>query len=263
MKAHSRFSHSHESADPLVASVQSRPFSEPQFEQPDPQTHDLSQVDLFSHTPQRGPIPTSIQPKLTVGKPNDVYEQEADRVANQVMSMPATATQQSVQREEVPEDELQTKPLATTVTPLIQREAVEAEDESLQMKPLAGSIQREAAADAEEALQAKATPAPGAQAAPPSLENQLSSSQGSGSPLPDDVRSFMEPRFGADFSQVRVHTGNDAVQMNQDLHAQAFTHKQDVYFGAGKAPANDALTAHELTHVIQQNGAIARRNRDA
>ena len=70
----------------------------------------------------------------------------------------------------------------------------------------------------------------------------------------------MEPRFGADFSQVRVHTGNEAVQMNQDLNAQAFTHKQDVYFGAGKAPAKDALTAHELTHVVQQSGVIGRKS---
>jgi hypothetical protein len=47
--------------------------------------------------------------------------------------------------------------------------------------------------------------------------------------------------------------------MNRDLNAQAFTHKQDVYFGAGKAPAKDALTAHELTHVVQQTGGIQRR----
>jgi hypothetical protein len=89
------------------------------------------------------------------------------------------------------------------------------------------------------------------------LDTQLNSSKNSGSPLPTEVRSFMEPRFGADFSQVRVHTGSDAIQMNQDLSAQAFTHGQDVFFGAGKSPANDALTAHELTHVVQQQGTTA------
>ncbi|MFW5766637.1 MAG: eCIS core domain-containing protein, partial [Coleofasciculus sp.] len=68
------------------------------------------------------------------------------------------------------------------------------------------------------------------------------------------VRGFMEPRFGADFSGVRVHTGGEAVQMNQELGAQAFTHGSDVYFGAGKEPGNNELTAHELTHVVQQNG---------
>ncbi|MCY7272251.1 MAG: DUF4157 domain-containing protein [Phormidesmis sp. CAN_BIN44] len=82
----------------------------------------------------------------------------------------------------------------------------------------------------------------------------MNGSKGGGEPLSGEVRSFMEPRFGADFSQVRVHTGSEAVQMNRDLNAQAFTHKQDVYFGAGKFPAKDALTAHELTHVVQQTG---------
>jgi hypothetical protein len=44
----------------------------------------------------------------------------------------------------------------------------------------------------------------------------------------------MEPRFGADFSSVRVHTGGEAVQMNRELGAQAFAHGSDVYFGAGE-----------------------------
>jgi hypothetical protein len=151
-----------------------------------------------------------IQTKLTVGAPNDGYEQEADRVADQVMSMP-DATHQPIQRAAMPEKE--------------------------------------------EEIQTKRSPDAGFQAES-NLENRLSISQGGGSPLPDEVRSFMEPRFGADFSQVRVHTDSEAVQMNRELNAQAFTHKQDVYFGAGKAPANDALTAHELTHVVQQTDGI-------
>jgi hypothetical protein len=71
----------------------------------------------------------------------------------------------------------------------------------------------------------------------------------------------MEPRFGADFSGVRVHTGGEAVQMNQELGAQAFTHGSDVYFGAGKSPGNNELTAHELTHVVQQTGVVQRQNK--
>jgi outer membrane protein OmpA-like peptidoglycan-associated protein len=86
------------------------------------------------------------------------------------------------------------------------------------------------------------------------IEHQLSTTKGQGSPLPTDVRAFMEPRFGTDFSQVRVHTDGAALQMNRDLSAQAFTYGQDVYFGAGKSPAKDDLTAHELTHVVQQTG---------
>ena len=75
-----------------------------------------------------------------------------------------------------------------------------------------------------------------------------------GSPLPDSVRAYMEPRFGVDFSHVRVHTGSDAIQMNQAVGAQAFTHGSDIYFGAEHSPNNLDLTAHELTHVVQQTG---------
>jgi hypothetical protein len=66
----------------------------------------------------------------------------------------------------------------------------------------------------------------------------------------------MEPRFGADFSSVRVHTDSTAVQMNKELGAQAFAHGSDIYYGAGKSPGNNELTAHELTHTIQQGGAV-------
>ncbi|MEQ8463815.1 eCIS core domain-containing protein [Coleofasciculus sp. E1-EBD-02] len=66
----------------------------------------------------------------------------------------------------------------------------------------------------------------------------------------------------ADFSGVRVHTGGEAVQMNQELGAQAFTHGSDVYFGAGKSPGNNELTAHELTHVVQQNEEVLRNKNE-
>lgn len=88
------------------------------------------------------------------------------------------------------------------------------------------------------------------------IESQLSQSQGSGSRLPDSVRSFMEPRFGSSFENVRVHTDSNAVQMNQALGAQAFTHGSDIYYGAEKSPAVSDLTAHELTHVVQQTGTV-------
>ena len=181
---------------------------------------------------------------MAIGQPNDVYEQEADRVAEQVMGMSSAAfpTVQRQVEEEEPE-ELQTKPLAETITPLVQRQEMLEEEEPIQAKC--------EDCEAEEPIQRFAD---GTAQAQPDLENRLNASQGGGSALPNDVRSFMEPRFGADFSQVRVHTGSDAVQMNQELNAQAFAHGQDVYFGAGKAPAKDALTAHELTHVVQQSG---------
>ncbi|BAZ29869.1 OmpA/MotB domain-containing protein [Cylindrospermum sp. NIES-4074] len=121
----------------------------------------------------------AIQAKLTVGEPGDKYEQEADAMASQVMSM----SEPAVQKES--EEKLQTKPLAQRVTPVIRLTAARN-----------GSIQAQS-----------------------NLENRLNSSKGGGSPLPNQVRGFMQPRFGADFSQVRVHTDSTAVQMSRDLGA--------------------------------------------
>jgi len=67
----------------------------------------------------------------------------------------------------------------------------------------------------------------------------------------------MEGRFGADLGHVRVHTGAQSAQLNRDLHSNAFTHERDVFFGEGKQPGNNELTAHELTHVLQQSGGVA------
>ena len=261
-----------ESSDRVVAHIKPRSWGDeihqqPQTVQPQNTGFDFKNADWFSHDPgPRSPVRVfnTIQARLTVGAPNDQYEQEADRVAEQVMSTPDAATHQAVQREDTEESAVQTKPLAATITPLVQRDMVPEEEEDPDAKALQGKlIQREAALPEEEedpdagAVQGKLIQrkAAGFQAQA-SVEQQLDSSKASGTPLPEDVRAFMEPRFGADFSQVRVHTGNEAVQMNQDLNAQAFTHKQDVYFGAGKSPAKDALTAHELTHVVQQTGAV-------
>jgi hypothetical protein len=235
-----------------------------------------------------------VQAKLTVGAPNDKYEQEADRVAEQVMGMPDAkpAVQReglpgeeeelqtkslggAIQREAMPEEEeeIQAKPLSATITPLVQREVMpEEEEEPIQAKLIqreampeeeeepiqAKLIQREAMPEEEEEpIQAKKSSEGGFEAGG-DFESRLGSSKSGGSPLPDDVRSFMEPRFGADFSGVRVHTGSEAVQLNRDVNAQAFAHGQDVYYGAGKGPGNDALTAHELTHVVQQTGELQR-----
>ena len=181
------------------------------------------------------PSVAGVQAKLTVGAPGDRYEQEADRVAAQVMrmSIPPDHSPQ-VQRFGEKNNPVQRWSLAQSITPVVQRQV----DEHLQMRCM---VQR-------------AFPA-GRNQASGDLESRLNASKGGGSALAPEVRAFMEPRFGADFSSVRVHTGGEAVQMNRELGAQAFTHGSDVYFGAGKSPGNNELTAHELTHVIQQTGS--------
>jgi hypothetical protein len=95
------------------------------------------------------------------------------------------------------------------------------------------------------------------------VESRLAHSKGAGETIPESVRRQMESAFGADFSQVRVHTNQNAVQMNRDLGAKAFTHGSDIYFNADRySPATASgreLLAHELTHVVQQSGGAVRR----
>ena len=129
---------------------------------------------------------------------------------------------------------LQGKPALKEITPIVRRQPQE--EEELQMKETSSSTT--------EVSQG--------------LESRLASSEGGGRPLSGSNRDYFERRFGADFSGVRVHTGNDAEQMSLELNAQAFTLGKDIYFGAGRhnpeATEGRKLLAHELTHVVQQLG---------
>ncbi len=82
-----------------------------------------------------------------------------------------------------------------------------------------------------------------------------------GQPLDAGTRAFMEPRFGSDFSQVRIHTDAQAAESARAVNAQAYTVGSDVVFGAGQyapeASEGKRLMAHELTHVVQQQGTPA------
>jgi Domain of unknown function (DUF4157) len=96
----------------------------------------------------------------------------------------------------------------------------------------------------------------GSGTAPSGVTQQIESSKGRGSKLSDATRSQMESSFGTDFSNVTIHTNRESADMNNALHAQAFTHGSDIYFNEGKYnPQNTEggrLLAHELTHVVQQ-----------
>ena len=182
--------------------------------------------------------PAPVQAKLFVNKPGDRYEQEADRVAEQVMRMPGPPT--GVQRACSACDEEakhQTKPLAEEITPLIQRREEPEQEAPIQTKGLGGHI-----------------PSPGCR-----IQTQVRSLRGGGQPLTHSVRGFFEPRFGVGLSQVRVHTGGAAAEAARGLKARAFTLGKDVVFGAGQyAPetrTGKQLLAHELTHVLQQQSS--------
>jgi Domain of unknown function (DUF4157) len=186
-----------------------------------------------------------IQPKLAISQPGDAYEQEADRVADQVIRMPtspsAVTDQASVQRQTLAEEEVaQMGTVTAAITPCSQH--APEEDDEIQTKAL---VQR-APSDPLVSFE------PGAD-----FESRLSTS--SGSPLPASTRAFMEPRFGADFSGVLLHTDGEAAQLNRAVSAQAFTHGQDIYLGEGtnnlESSTGKQLLAHELTHTMQQGAA--------
>jgi len=179
-----------------------------------------------------------IQAKLTIGQPNDQYEQEADRVADTVMSMPESTVQRQVGEEE--EDILQTKAIGDGITPLVQRKPEE-EEELLQTKANGETAQITS-----------------------NLETKINALQGSGQPLSKETKNFFEPGFGQDFSRVRVHNDANAHHLARSINARAFTRGSDVVFGGGEYNPNSyngkRLLGHELTHVVQQRSNLSRKN---
>lgn len=93
--------------------------------------------------------------------------------------------------------------------------------------------------------------------APAGMAARLQSSKGNGSRLPTPTHREMSQSLGFDFSDVRLHTDSESVNLNRAVGAQAFTHGKDIYFNSGKynpgTKAGKHLLAHELTHVVQQN----------
>ena len=98
------------------------------------------------------------------------------------------------------------------------------------------------------------------------MESQLNTMQGGGHAMPSGLRSQMEGSFGCDFSNVRLHTDTNAAVMSSSLHANAFTHGNDIYFNQGQYQPNSSkgqhLIAHELTHTVQQSGKVGREWND-
>jgi hypothetical protein len=278
-----------------------------------------------------------VQPKLKIGKSGDRFEKEADTVADKVMSMPQKHLQRSdknndgkitepkgifgqitplVQREaenkeeetaqgkpliengavqrqeeekeeetargkpliengavqrqeeEKEEETAQGKPLTENGT--IQREEEEKEEETARGKPLIeyGTIQREEEEKEEETARGKFSPG-AAPTASSSLSKSVNSMKGGGSPLSNSIRSFMETRFGANFKSVRIHTDARAADTSDQIRAKAFTVGNNIAFNRGQYSPNTNkgkhLLAHELTHVIQQNGkkGVSKKNESA
>src|SRR5947209_2505170 len=165
-------------------------------------------------------VPDAIQTKLTISQPGDVYEQEAERVAEQVIQVETPASSEA---------------------PSTSQNARLGANDLFTRKETSDTSVHETAS------------------APPLVDEVLSS--GGGQPLDESTRSFMEPRFGHDFSQLRVHTYERAAESARSVNALAYTAGQDVGFGGGQyepgTMEGKKLLAHELTHVVQQSSAEA------
>ncbi len=174
----------------------------------------------FSSIPVHATAGQTLQAKLAVNQPGDEFEQEADRVARYVMRLP--------------EPQLQRKCACGGTCADCQTERQKAERGLVQMKAFDGSHARQTGV-------------------PPLVHEALRSP---GHPLDSATHAVMAPRFGRDFSHVRVHSDPVAAESASALNARAYTVGQDVVFGAGEwAPdtsAGRSLLAHELVHVLQQ-----------
>lgn len=173
---------------------------------------------------------TFIQPKLMVNAPNDVYEQEADAMADSVMRMSSNEA---------------VKPVASLIGKSLQRKCTHCEEE--EKKP----------------VMRKAEAGNSGMSVSYSFAASLNASKGGGAPLPQGTRSFMENAFSTDFSGINIHTDKQALKMSQSINAKAFTYGSDIYFGAGEYSPDThrgkSLLAHELTHVLQQSMNIQRQ----
>lgn len=102
------------------------------------------------------------------------------------------------------------------------------------------------------------------EAVPAPVAGRMAAASGGGSPLPEGVRQFMEPRFGANFDGVRVHNDDRAARLSEQIQAHAFTRGNEIFFGANRFQPDTAggreLIAHELTHTIQQGAATQDKN---
>ncbi|MBI1295699.1 DUF4157 domain-containing protein [bacterium] len=257
--------------------------------------HPNTSTHAKEHTPQRGPYSTQIlqrlesepdsirptdvlalqrtignratgrllQAKLKLGPAGDQYEQEADRVAQQVVR---ASRQPEVQRDKGDDGAIQTRRYANSmadsqrsVTPVAA--GISRVQRGFVARPQVSELQREGMEDEE--LQASPTHGLEGGDVDADVARSIQNAKGGGQPLHDGVRSSMEQGFGADFSGVRVHTGGQADALNRSLNAKAFTTGKDIFFGKGQynpgSSGGQELIAHELTHTVQQGAAGVQR----
>jgi len=165
-----------------------------------------------------------LQAKLSISNPQDEYEQEADRVATEVMRV--------------------------------------SEPDVLSHEPQIAGLLRMCSGCTEAITRSQHGQEPDdgiAQRVSTGIDGAIADLKNGGRPLPGDVRRFFESRFGRDFGAVRIHTDARSAELSRAINAAAFTAGADLVFGAGHYQPDSIegrrLLAHELAHVVQQGRA--------
>jgi hypothetical protein len=239
----------------------------------------------------RGAAP-SVQTKMTVNKPGDKFEQEADKMADKVMRMPsppAPIKEEKLQKAEPkeklqkaeddklqkaePEEKLQKAEDDKLQKAEPKEKLQKAEDDKLQKAEPEEKIQKAEdnklqKAESEEKLQKQEQAelqrkaSPGSPAVNANIQSSIQNKITGGQPLASETRSYMEPRFSADFSNVRIHSDPEAASLSNQLSARAFTYQNHIFFSRDQYQPGTSrgkeLLAHELTHTIQQGHAVQR-----
>jgi hypothetical protein len=161
---------------------------------------------------------------LQVNEPSDKYEQEADSMADRVMRMSIPSVGGS--------------PFFKSVQADVQCKCQNCEEEEKLHRKESSGTETHGSNE---------------------LDSYVGSLSSFGQPLPGSSRQFFEPRFGQDFSNVRVHTDSVAAKSAQSINSLAYTTGSNIVFNSGQySPESDSgkrLMAHELTHVVQQAGS--------
>lgn len=156
------------------------------------------------------------QGKTIIGQPGDKYEQEAERIADQIMRMPQRVVREETNQHMVSKDAY------------VQPQKTDGDSKQIDMS-----------------------------------ETKLNHG---GHRLSESTRTYFESRMRHDFSAVRIHTGSAVSDAAQSINARAFTVGEHIAFNQGQYSPESSrgkrLLAHELTHVIQQDGRAGFLQRD-
>jgi hypothetical protein len=188
-----------------------------------------------------------IQTKLSVSAPSDPYEQEAERVADAVMTGRKPRTNLASQG----------------VQPVLRRAVLRPVDAADSRDPDENLGTQSSAPYPPDEIQRSAIG--DASLVTPQFEKSLQRSLNTGGDvLPAPIRSFMESQLGWDFRSVRVHHDHAASTLARDINARAFTTANHIFFDKSQYLPETSegrhLLAHELAHIIQQqDGSVSRQ----